>query len=317
MKRFIFVLFAFACFSPSIFAQERLHPVTQIEQQLWGKDDFEGWFDKEASQQLLIFPSFNSPSALYIKSASDAPRMIIKWKETTGRDENNLPITVTMADSISIDWEVAQAIGNLIQHAVGTSMHVGERYGLDGTRYFLFDRYNVATTWSPEGNVGKLIEVLDGLMYATGEHDPSKVEALLPAIDSLTLAFKKLYPDDFYKPTASYYKVISHPQSQTISLLACEGRFRMDIPYPVDADGEKARQECLDRYGKLAEEVGRELFIGSSFFDKGFLPLDKGEVVIRVDDTKPQGCQKDYTTTICTVKKKDLNKKRLLQLIGC
>lgn len=317
MKRFIFVLFAFACFSPSIFAQERLHPVTQLEQQLWGKGGFSNWYDEEADQQLLVFPSLMSPRALYVKNRGNDPRLVLKQIRFIGRDDNDRPVNTTQVDSVSLSRAAAQKIGHLIEHAVATSMSIGNRQGLDGTRYFLFSRYDVATTWTPIGNAGKLIKVLGELMDAATEKDASKVEAVLPVVDSLTIVFKKLYPDDFYKPSASSRSTISSTQKDlTIFLTACDGRFRMEFFYPSETNAGKAQQDCIDRYGKLAEEVGRELFIGSSFFDKGFLPLDKGNVVIRVDDTKPQGCQKDYTTTICTVKKKDLNKKRLLQLIG-
>ena len=179
-------------------AQSRLEPMTQTQQKLWGEKYFRTWLSRRAIQQMLIFPSFSFPSALYVYYGyGESERLQVKWCEANkdaGPDEPKLRL-----DSIEVktDKATAVAFADLIEHAVATCMFNDERRGLDGTRYFFGDRIRVATAWSPSpGNCKRLTDVLEKAMAAVRNQDQEELKALLPEVESLTEVFKKLYPKD-------------------------------------------------------------------------------------------------------------------------
>lgn len=179
-------------------AQSRLEPMTQTQQKLWGEKYFRTWLSRRAIQQMLIFPSFSFPSALYVYYGyGESERLQVKWCETNkdaGPDEPKLKL-----DSIEVktDKATAVAFSDLIEHAVATCMFNDERMGLDGTRYFFGDRIRVATAWSPgPGNCGRLTNVLVRAMTAVKNQNEEELKALLPEVEALTEVFKKLYPKD-------------------------------------------------------------------------------------------------------------------------
>jgi len=178
-------------------AQSRLEPMTQTQQKLWGEKYFGTWLSERAIQQMLIFPSFSFPSALYVYYGyGESERLQVKWCEVKEArpDEPRLKL-----DSIEVktDKATAVAFSDLIGHAVATCMFNDERRGLDGTRYFFGDRIRVATAWSPSpGNCKRLTDVLEKAMAAVRNQDQEELKALLPEVESLTEVFKKLYPKD-------------------------------------------------------------------------------------------------------------------------
>ena len=61
-------------------AQSRLEPMTQTDQKLWGEKYFDTWLSGKASQQMLIFPSFDFPTALYVyRGYGEIERLQVKW----------------------------------------------------------------------------------------------------------------------------------------------------------------------------------------------------------------------------------------------
>ena len=179
-------------------AQSRLEPMTQTQQKLWGEKYFGTWLSERAIQQMLIFPSFSFPSALYVYYGyGETERLQVKWCEVNkeaGPGEPKLRL-----DSIEVKTDKATAVmfSELIEHAVATCMFNDERRGLDGTRYFFGNRIRVATAWSPgPGNCGRLRNVLVRAMTAVRNQNEEELKALLPEVESLTEAFKKLYPKD-------------------------------------------------------------------------------------------------------------------------
>ena len=179
-------------------AQSRLEPMTQTQQKLWGEKYFGTWLSERAIQQMLIFPSFSFPSALYVYYGyGESERLQVKWCEVNkeaGPDEPKLRL-----DSIEVktDKATAVAFSDLIDHAVATCMFNDERRGLDGTRYFFGDKIRVATAWSPgPGNCKRLTDVLEKAMTAVKNQNEDELKALLPEVESLTEVFKKLYPKD-------------------------------------------------------------------------------------------------------------------------
>ena len=180
-------------------AQSRLEPMTQIDQELWGEREFGTWLSQKASQQMLIFPSFSFPSALYVYCGyGESERLQVKWcvvNKEAGPNESKLKL-----DSIEVKTDKATALmfSDLIEHAVKTCMFNDERIGFDGTRYFFGNSIRVATIWSPESgsNCKRLTDVFEKAMAAIKNQNEDELKALLPEVESLTKVFKKLYPKD-------------------------------------------------------------------------------------------------------------------------
>ena len=197
-KRIILLLALLMAAAVGAQAQSRLEPMTQTQQKLWGEKYFRTWLSRKASQQMLIFPSFSFPSALYVYYGhGESERLQVKWCEANkdaGPDEPKLRL-----DSIEVktDKATAVAFSDLIDHAVATCMFNDKRMGLDGTRYFFGNRIRVATAWSPgPGNCKRLTDVLEKAMTAVKNQNEEELKALLPEVEALTEVFKKLYPKD-------------------------------------------------------------------------------------------------------------------------
>lgn len=176
-------------------AQSRLEPMTQTEQELWGKRDFGTWLSKTAIQQMLKFPTpmEDFPSALYIYYGyGETERLQVKW--CVGYNKG------VKLDSVEVKTDKATAVkfSDLIEHAVKTCMFNDDRIGFDGTTYFFGDRIRVATTWSPDNgsNCKRLTDVLEKAMTAVKNQNEDELKSLLPEVESLTKVFKGLYPKD-------------------------------------------------------------------------------------------------------------------------
>ncbi len=197
-KRIILLLAVLMAAAIGAQAQSRLEPMTQTQQKLWGERYFGTWLSEKASQQMLIFPSFDFPSALYIyRGYGEVERLQVKWcvvNKEAGPEEPKLRL-----DSLEIktDDKTALAFSDLIEHAVATCMFNDGRKGLDGTRYFFGD-YRLATIWSPGrgSNCRRLTDVLEKAMTAVRNQDEKELKGLLPEVESLTKVFEKLYPND-------------------------------------------------------------------------------------------------------------------------
>ena len=200
-KRIILLMALLMAAAIGLQAQSRLEPMTQIEQELWGEKEFGTWLSKKASQQMLKFPTpmEDFPSALYVFCGKgESGRLQVKRcvvNKEAGPDESKLRL-----DSIEVktDKATAVAFSDLIKHAVATCMFNDERLGFDGTTYFFGNSIRVATIWSPESgsNCKRLTDVLEKAMTAVKNQNEDELKALLPEVESLTEAFKKLYPKD-------------------------------------------------------------------------------------------------------------------------
>jgi len=197
-KRIILLMALLMAAAIGLQAQSRLEPMTQTQQKLWGEKYFGIWLSRRASQQMLIFPSFSFPSALYVYYGyGESERLQVKWCEVNKEAEPGEP--KLKLDSIEVKTDKATAVmfSDLIEHAVATCMFNDERRGLDGTRYFFGNRIRVATAWSPgAGNCKRLTDVLEKAMTAVRNQDEEELKALLPEVEALTEVFKKLYPKD-------------------------------------------------------------------------------------------------------------------------
>ena len=193
-------------------AQSRLEPMTQTDQKLWGEKYFETWLSGKASQQMLIFPSFDFPTALYVyRGYGEIERLQVKWcvvNKDAGENEAKLKL-----DSIEIktDKKTTLAFSNLIKHAVSTCMFNDNRLGFDGTTYFFGDYSRVATIWSPDpgSNCKRLTDVLEKAMAAVKDQNKDELKGLLPEVKSLTKVFEELYPKDLDREWEKIDSVLS------------------------------------------------------------------------------------------------------------
>ena len=188
-------------------AQSRLEPMTQTQQKLWGEKYFGTWLSERAIQQMLIFPSFSFPSALYVYYGyGESERLQVKWCEVKearpdvppAPDRREEPKLKLESIEVKTDRATALMFSDLIKHAVATCMFNDERMGFDGTTYFFGNSIRVATIWSPDSgsNCKRLTDVLEKAMTAVRNQDEEELKALLPEVEFLTEVFKKLYPKD-------------------------------------------------------------------------------------------------------------------------
>ncbi len=200
-KRVILLLALLMAAAVDAQAQSRLEPMTQTQQKLWGEKYFRTWLSRKASQQMLKFPSLleDFPSALYIYCGKgESGRLQVKRCVVNQEAEENE--AKLKLDSIELKTDKATALkfADLIEHAVKTCMFNDDRLGFDGTTYFFGNSIRVATIWSPESgsNCKRLTDVLEKAMTAVKNQNEDELKALLPEVESLTEAFKKLYPKD-------------------------------------------------------------------------------------------------------------------------
>ncbi len=200
-KRIILLLALLMAAAVGAQAQSRLEPMTQTQQKLWGEKYFRTWLSRKASQQMLKFPSLleDFPSALYIYCGKgESGRLQVKRCVVNQEAEENE--AKLKLDSIELKTDKATALkfADLIEHAVKTCMFNDDRLGFDGTTYFFGNSIRVATIWSPESgsNCKRLTDVLEKAMTAVKNQNEDELKALLPEVESLTEAFKKLYPKD-------------------------------------------------------------------------------------------------------------------------
>ena len=181
-------------------AQSRLQPMTQTQQKLWGEEYFGRWLSQKASQQMLIFPSFSFPSALYVyRGYGQSERLQAKWCEVNKEAGPNEPKLKMDSIEIKTDSAIALKFSDLIKHAVATCMFNDELpRGSDGTQYFFGNYIRVATTWSPErgSNCKRLTDVLEKSMTAVKNQNEDELKSLLPEVESLTKVFVGLYPKE-------------------------------------------------------------------------------------------------------------------------
>ena len=198
-KRIILLLTVLMVAAIGAQAQSRLEPMTQTQQKLCGERYFGTWLSERAIQQMLIFPSFSFPSALYVYYGyGESERLQVKWCEANKEAEPGEPRLRLDSMEVKTDKATAVAFSDLIEHAVATCMFNDKRRGLDGTRYFFGDRIRVATAWSPGrgSNCKRLTDVLEKAMTAVRNQDEEELKGLLPEVESLTKVFEKLYPND-------------------------------------------------------------------------------------------------------------------------
>ena len=200
-KRIITLLTVLMAAAVGAQAQDRLEPMTQIEQELWGEKEFGTWLSKEARQQMLKFPTpmEDFPSALYVFSRKgESGRLQVKRCVGYKEAEPDEPKLKLESIEVKTDRATALMFSDLIKHAVATCMFNDERIGFDGTRYFFGNSIRVATIWSPEigSNCKRLTDVLEKAMTAVKNQNEEELKGLLPEVEALTKVFEKLYPKD-------------------------------------------------------------------------------------------------------------------------
>lgn len=184
------IIFSLLCLCMSTFAQNGLTPVDETHQEIWGKNNYDGLYSDEARVQFLEFPSFSSPSALYVGvngkgNKKHRNRLVVR---------NNGKTYKIDTDSLTIKKLIC-----LFEHSVNTSKYDYEHFGCDGTRYFFFNYSDGATCWSPKEQsvCRRLVRVIHFILAGVIAKDKKEIDSRMAEVDSLVKIFMSYYPDDF------------------------------------------------------------------------------------------------------------------------
>ena len=185
---------------------------------------------------------------------------------------------------------------SLIKHVLNTSMYCYDRMGFDGTRYFIFDGFNGATCWSPIDNDRIVVNTLENIYKAVVNGSQAEIDAQMPRIDSLTIVYKKLYPDDFFSFEESTGSITNNGKTKhyvRFSTLNDELEFMFVIPKSGYSKGKYMPDVYKEKYLSILKNVWRSLFIETSLFDiHGYLqftigdkaPIEEKDIILTKDD---------------------------------
>lgn len=98
--------------------------------------------------------------------------------------------------------EESLQIRQLIDVASETANFFDERFGIDGTIYYLFDYTRRVKVWSPMKGTrtGRAVAAMDSLCYAVEHTDREVLQRQLEVCHTLTGEFRELYPLVYFQP---------------------------------------------------------------------------------------------------------------------
>ena len=294
-------------------AQIRFKPVDKTEYEIWGKEILPTYFrDKtQCKCQFIVSPSFIPSHALYISDYTDKNSKTFAYNYTNilAAKDGKGKMHKMESDSVSVI-----KLYSLIKHVLNTSMYCYDRTGFDGTQYFIFNGFNGATCWSPIGNDRIVVNTLENIYKAVVNGNQAEIDAQMPRIDSLTIVYKKLYPDDFY----TGYNMGAHSWGSTKKefpdTYCVWGSFLDDllmvdfvIPQEWYEDQERYNPyKLVKKHAPVLEAVGRYLHNETSL-------LDINGVYFMVNNNEPYGYDKNRKCF--NVHEDDLTEERLKEII--
>ena len=277
--------------SISVEAQRRLVPCNMTKYRIWN-NVFKNYYQKDAYCQYIVSPSFSKPYSLYLKSVDT---LVVKDAET----EYKMLCDSTINHHLSI----------LITHAIATSMFLPERLGFDGTRYFFFADDNGATCWSPIGNCGKLVWVMEKVVKAVKADDNVLLQSKKPTIDSLITMFKGYYPDDCNTVTVNWSHISGNGEDiYNVNLYCYDEAIKMVFTYPVEKYNQSTIAKLKSQYGKVLQEAAKWAFMNTYAMD-----LDR-KINLTIDNSSPFKFRKSKYDYEFTLQEKDINTDNLIRL---
>ena len=277
--------------SISVEAQRRLVPCNMTKYRIWN-NVFKNYYQKDAYCQYIVSPSFSKSYSLYLKNVDT---LVVKDAEK----EYKMLCDSTINHHLSI----------LITHAIATSMFLSERLGFDGTRYFFFDYDNGATCWSPFGNCGKLVGVMEKVVKAVKADDNALLQSKKPTIDSLITMFKSYYPDDFNTVMVNCSHVFGNGKDiYNVYLYCYDEAIKMVFTYPIEKYNQSITNKLKSQYGRVLQEAAKWAFMNTYAMD-----LDR-KINIIIDNSSPSKFQKLKHGYEFTIQEKDINTDNLIRL---
>ena len=289
-----FILLLLLCVG-AVEAQIRFKPVDKTEYEIWGKEILPTYFrdNTQCKCQFIVSPSFFPSHALYISDYTNENSQTFAYNYTNilAAKDGKGEMHKMESDSVSVI-----KLYSLMKHVLNTSMYCYERMGFDGTRYFIFDGFNGATCWSPIDNDRIVVNTLENIYKAVVNGNQAEIDAQMPRIDSLTVVYKKLYPDDFFSFEESTGSITNNGKTKhyvRFSTLNDELEFMFVIPKSGYSKGKYMPDVYKEKYLNILKNVWRSLFIETSLFDiHGYLqfsigdkaPIEEKDIILTKDD---------------------------------
>lgn len=152
----------------------------------------------------LCAPSFTSEYAL---SLHDDTLVYIRADDEASiyyyvSSKNHKKKVKTKRHELVLKREESWQIRQLIDVASQTANFFDERFGIDGTTYYLFDYTRRVKVWFPMKGTrtGRAVAAMDSLCYAVEHADREVLQRQLEIFRTLTGEFRELYPLSYFKP---------------------------------------------------------------------------------------------------------------------
>lgn len=276
-----FILLLLLCVG-TIEAQIRFKPIDKFSYKIWEKGTFSKYYNENTECQFIVSPSFTPSYALYvsdyknrnIKKIAHNYTYIIKAKDTKGETHKMESDSATIIKLCS-----------LMKHVVNTSMYTSNRMGYDGVEYFIFSRSDGASCWTPIDNNRIVVNTLENIYKAVVNGNQAEIDAQMPRIDSLTVVYKKLYPDDFFSFEEHIGSMTSNGKTKhyvSFCTFNDELGFMFVIPESGYSNGKYMPDIYREKYLSILKNVCCSLFIETSLFDiHGYLRFmidEKGQI---------------------------------------
>ncbi len=253
-----------------ISSQIRLRPlgvVDMVERQNVLFDNL----DTKAECQYISVSGRDSIGSVFYVHIDDSCNVKEKYKLSVKLSDNTKHTMIS-------DKQTVLRLRALFRSSVNTAtFRTGNPYGYP--LGFVFDELNGAccdifgTGYEVDGLVGRVVD-------AVKKNSKKELEGLLPAVDSLSVSYKSLYPEDYFHIVQnSSYSVIDGKKTASYSLIICNGQVSFCFaisPEKLAAD-QDFESKLYDKYAPFIKSLMRDLFHQS-------IALDLYNVSIIIDD---------------------------------
>ena len=288
----------------AIEAQTRFKPIDKRAYEIWEKRTFSKYYNKDTKCQFIVSPSFTHSYALYVSDYKDRNSKTFAYNYTN----------ILAAKDAKGEIHKISKLCSLMKHVVNTSMYSSNRMGNDGVEYFIFAGSDGAMSWTPIDNNRIVVNTLENIYKAVVNGNQAEIDAQMPRIDSLTIVYKKLYPDDFY----TGYNMGAHswsstkkefPETYCVWGSFLDDLLMVDFVIPQEWYEDKERYnpyKLVKKHAPVLEAVGRYLHNETSL-------LEINGVYFMVNNNKPYGYDKNRKCF--NVHEDDLTEERLKEII--
>ena len=300
MKRFILIsvlALAFCCLN--INAQKAFRPMSMMDYKMWG-EGIDRVYDSGAEVNFIVEPSYSGSPALSLNNGT----IKVQAGETEYLKE--------------CDSELYSSLVFLAKHSVMTAnYYTNQRYGFDGSTYFLYYKSDGVRSWCPNGLCGQTVNVFWNVIHAVTTNDNALLEQQKAFADSACKIFKSYYPEDFADIVISKSSFGSNPFNVELSLLAkteLSDFLRSDLYLTFKFKRLKYRrrykQDYLQKYENILQQVAYWMYTQSDYGDKS-----NAVDFIVYDVTEPEISKNQYGTYEIKINEKDITVDKMIALL--